>query len=154
LSLLAVVGGMSIGRVTVTPEGVVPGPELDPLAIEELVAGENTAERFTQLVRKYARAAISGAVPKFLAPEIATDRVEPLGKSTLRTSRHIIKGSDDNTPYLGFNQYYTMQVLERLSGRRASRCRNSSSLASAFRRETMPRWSSSCATRRWLSAAR
>jgi hypothetical protein len=36
------------------------------------------------------------------------DGPEPLGKSTLRTSRHIIKGSDNNTPYLGFNEYYAM----------------------------------------------
>jgi serine/threonine-protein kinase HipA len=115
LSLLAVVGGMGIGRVTVTPEGAKPGAELDPLAIEELVAADNTAENFAQLVRKYARAAISGAVPKFLAPEIGADGPEPLGKSTLRTSRHIIKGSDSNTPYLGFNEYYAMQVLERLN---------------------------------------
>ena len=115
LSLLAVVGGMGIGRVTVTPEGAKPGAELDPLAIEELVAADNTAEHFAQLVRKYARAAISGAVPKFLAPEIGPDGPEPLGKSTLRTSRHIIKGSDNNTPYLGFNEYYAMQVLERLN---------------------------------------
>jgi serine/threonine-protein kinase HipA len=115
LSLLAVVGGMGIGRVTVTPEGAQPGAELDPLEIEDLVAADNTAENFAQLVRKYARAAISGAVPKFLAPEIGTDGPEPLGKSTLRTSRHIIKGSDSNTPYLGFNEYYAMQVLERLN---------------------------------------
>jgi len=73
------------------------------------------AARDDEMVRKYARAAISGAVPKFLAPEIGADGPEPLGKSTLRTSRHIIKGSDNNTPYLGFNEYYAMQVLERLN---------------------------------------
>src|SRR5580704_6034554 len=78
LSLLAVVGGMGIGRVTVTPEGAKPGTELDPLVIEELVAADNTPEHFAQLVRKYARAAISGAVPKFLAPEIGADGPEPL----------------------------------------------------------------------------
>ena len=115
LSLLAVVGGMSIGRVTVTPEGAKPGAVLDPLAIEELMAADNTAEHFAHLVRKYARAAISGAVPKFLAPEIGGDGPESFGKSTLRASRHIIKGSDNNTPYLGFNEYYAMQVLERLN---------------------------------------
>lgn len=114
MSLLAVVGGLGIGRVTVTPEGAQPDPELHPLAIEELVVADNTAENFAQLVRKYARAAISGAVPKFLAPEFGAAGLAPLGKSTLRTSRHIIKGSDDNTPYLGFNEHYAMQVLARL----------------------------------------
>lgn len=87
---------MGIGRVTATPEGYEPGAELEPLAVEELVAADNTAENFAQLVRKYARAAISGAVPKFLAPEIDAGGPEPLGKSTLRTSRHIIKRSDNN----------------------------------------------------------
>jgi len=36
LSLLAVIGGAGIGRVTVTPEGAVPGEELQPLQIEQL----------------------------------------------------------------------------------------------------------------------
>ena len=37
-----------------------------------------------------------------------------LGKPTLRTAHHIVKGSDENTPYLGFNEFYSMRVLERL----------------------------------------
>ncbi len=115
LSLLAVVGGMGIGRVTVTPEGIEPGAELDPLAIEELIGGDNSTEHFAALVRKYARAAISGVVPKFLAPKNpSADAAGLRGKSTVRTSRHIIKGSDDSTPFLGFNEHYAMQVLARL----------------------------------------
>jgi serine/threonine-protein kinase HipA len=115
LSLLAVVGGMGIGRVTVTPEGVPPGTDLEPLHVEELLKGNNTAGHFAVLVRRYARAAISGAVPKFIAPEATGgDQAAPLGKPTLRTSRHIIKGSDDSTPYLGFNEFYSLRVLERL----------------------------------------
>jgi len=112
LSLLAVIGGMGIGRVTVTPEGGAPGTELAPLQVEDLLTGQNTTEYFATLVRKYARAAISGAVPKFIAPEISgsTSNAQ-LGKSTIRTSRHIIKGSDDNTAFLGFNEFYTMRVL-------------------------------------------
>lgn len=51
-------------------------------------------------------------VPKFIAPEEgATELTHALGKPTLRTSRHIIKGSNDSTPYLGFNEFYTMRVL-------------------------------------------
>lgn len=53
-------------------------------------------------------------MPKFIAPEANKAGDLPIGKPTLRTSRHIIKGSDDATPYLGFNEFYTMQVLERL----------------------------------------
>ncbi|MDR1463315.1 MAG: type II toxin-antitoxin system HipA family toxin [Azoarcus sp.] len=115
LSLLAVVGGAGIGRVTVTPEGGKPGVEMEPMQIESLLTAENTAEHFALLVRRYARASVSGMVPKFIAPEDApNEELGPLGKSTLRTSRHIIKGSDDSTPYLGFNEFYSMRVLERL----------------------------------------
>jgi len=126
LSLLAVVGGLGIGRVTVTPEGVAPGSNLDPLQIESLITGENTADYFATLVRKYARAAISGAVPKFLPPERNTgDAGSSIGKSTIRTSRHIIKGSDEKTPYLGFNEFYSMRVLERLQVAEVARTRMS-----------------------------
>jgi serine/threonine-protein kinase HipA len=116
LSLLAVVGGTGIGRVTVTPEGGKPGGEIEPLQIESLLTAENTAEHFALLVRRYARSSISGVVPKFIAPEETPDEVlGALGKPTLRTSRHIVKGSDDSTPYLGFNEFYSMRVLERLN---------------------------------------
>jgi len=126
LSLLAVIGGMGIGRVTVTPEGVAPGTELAPLQVEDLLTGQNSTDYFASLVRKYARAAISGAVPKFIAPEISGSASHaPLGKSTLRTSRHIIKGSDDNTPFLGFNEFYTMRVLERLHVAKVAKTRMS-----------------------------
>lgn len=115
LSLLAVVGGMGIGRVTVTPEGGKPGADLEPLQVEPLLKADNTAEHFSALVRRYARAAISGMVPKFIAPAASVPQANPLGKPTLRTSRHIIKGADENTPYLGFNEFYSMRVLERLN---------------------------------------
>jgi serine/threonine-protein kinase HipA len=119
LSLLAVVGAMGIGRVTITPEGVEPGTELQPLDVQDILHGDNTAEHFAVLVREYARAAISGAVPKFIAPQAQTTASRstpmPLGKPTIRTSRHIVKGSDDNTPFLGFNEFYSMRVLEHVS---------------------------------------
>lgn len=116
LSLLAAVGGTGIGRVTVTPEGGKPGVELEPLQIDKLLTADNTTEHFASLVRRYARASISGVVPKFLAPEEATDEaLGTPGKPTLRTSRHIIKGSDDSRPYLGFNEFYSMRVLTRLN---------------------------------------
>jgi serine/threonine-protein kinase HipA len=116
LSLLGVVGGMGVGRVTVTPEGGLPVADMNPLQVEELLKTDNTTEHFAALVRRYARVSISGVVPKFIAPEEASpDASHPLGKPTLRTSRHIIKGSDDNTPFLGFNEFYSMRVLERLN---------------------------------------
>ncbi|MDR6448162.1 serine/threonine-protein kinase HipA [Paraburkholderia terricola] len=119
LSLLAVVGAMGIGRVTVTPEGMPPGTDLQALDVRDILHGDNTAEHFAALVRDYARAAISGAVPKFIAPQAqapgtSTPMPVTLGKPTIRTSRHIVKGSDDNTPFLGFNEFHSMRVLERL----------------------------------------
>lgn len=126
LSLLAVVGGMGIGRVTVTPEGAPTGSEIEPLQIESLLKAENTAAHFASLVRRYARASISGMVPKFIAPGNRTNELpQALGKPTLRTSRHIIKGSDDSTPYLGFNEFYTMRVLEQLNVAPVARTRMS-----------------------------
>lgn len=116
LSLLAVVGGSGIGRVTVTPEGANPEQDLAPLDIAQLLQGENSTKHFAELVRRYARASISGMVPKFLAPDPTKDTQSgPMGKPTLRTRRHIVKGSDESTPYLGFNEFYSMRVLERLS---------------------------------------
>jgi len=115
LSLLAVVGAMGIGRVTVTPEGGLPVGDMKPLQIESLLKTENTTAHFASLVRQYARASISGMVPKFIAPEEVDEPAHAVGKPTLRTSRHIIKGSDDSTPYLGFNEFYSMRVLERLN---------------------------------------
>jgi serine/threonine-protein kinase HipA len=126
ISLLAIVGGMGIGRVTVTPEGVLPGPELQPLHLGALLTGTKTSKYFADLVRTYARAAISGAVPKFIAPESTIiDPEFPLGKSTIRTSRHIVKGSDENTPFLGFNEFYSMRVLERIEGVRVAKTKMS-----------------------------
>ena len=113
LSLLAVIGGAGIGRVTVTPQGVAPGISLRSLDITGLLTTETSVEGFASLVRNYARAAISGAVPKFLGPDQTND-VAALGKSTLRTSAFIVKGSDDKTPFLGFNEFYSMRVLEQL----------------------------------------
>jgi len=126
LSLLAVVGGLSIGRVTVTPEGGNPGEGIKPLDIECLLTAENSVENFSKLVRTYARAAISGAVPKFLALEEVRGSTEPVSKSSFRTSRHIVKGSDESAPYLGFNEHYSMHVLERLKVTPVAKTRMSS----------------------------
>lgn len=122
LSLLALVGRAGIGRVAVTPEGVGPGQEAEPIDFASLMHGQTTTAQFTDLVRRYARAAISGVVPKFIAPEPADAPNEAAGpagasfsgKSTFRGSRHIIKGSGDRFPFLAFNEHYAMQVLARL----------------------------------------
>ncbi|GGK02678.1 type II toxin-antitoxin system HipA family toxin [Pseudomonas matsuisoli] len=124
LSLLALVGGSGIGRVAITPEGIRPGIDIEPLEINHLLKAENTSQKFAALVRQYARVAVSGVVPKFIATDTKQPQ-SPLGKPTLRTNRHIIKGSDDATPYLGFNEFYTMRVLARLNVVPVAECRMS-----------------------------
>jgi serine/threonine-protein kinase HipA len=109
----------------VTPQGVAPGQSPRPLDIEALLTAETSVESFASLVRTYARAAISGAVPKFLGPD-QTNAVTVLGKSTLRTDRYIVKGSDDKTPFLGFNEFYSLRVLERLKVAPVAKARMSS----------------------------
>lgn len=68
LSLLGVVGGTGIGRVSVTPEGVPPGVDMAPLEISLLLKAENTTDRFAALVRQYARVAVSGSCQSSLPP--------------------------------------------------------------------------------------
>lgn len=115
LSLLAVVGASGIGRVAVTPEGAQTAEIPEPLSVATLLQSDNSIEHFSGLVRRYARSAISGMVPKFMAPEVATDsRASLHGRPTFRTGRHIIKGSDQHTPFLGFNEHFSMKVLARL----------------------------------------
>lgn len=124
LSVLAVVGSASIGRVTVTLRGQAATTPLDEFDVAGVLHGDNTQAHFAELVRNYARAAISGAVPKFLAPEALVDAeteamvqtaAAGLGKTSMRTGRYIVKGSDDRTPCLGFNEYYSMRLIERVS---------------------------------------
>ncbi len=124
LSLLGLVGGAGIGRVAVTPQGVAPGIDLEPLEVSHLLKAENTAEHFATLVRRYARVAVSGVVPKFIADNTPAP-ASALGKPTLRTDFHLIKGSDAQTPFLGFNGFYTLRVLERLNVVPVASCRMS-----------------------------
>jgi serine/threonine-protein kinase HipA len=123
LSLLAVVGGAAIGRVTLTLQGQPAGARLEEFDVRQVLHGDNTQEHFAKLAREHSRAAISGVVPKFLAPElraavgrdVAARAAElPLGATSLRTGRYIVKGSDNNTPYLGFNEFYSMRLIERI----------------------------------------
>ena len=69
LSVLAVVGSAAIGRVTLTLQGQPAGTPLDEFDVGRALHGDNTQAHFADLVRRYARAAISGAVPKFLVPQ-------------------------------------------------------------------------------------
>jgi serine/threonine-protein kinase HipA len=113
LSLLAVVGRNGIGRVTVTPPHMRESAVDEPLDLKALLHEDFSPNYFDELVRRYARSAVSGVVPKFLSAE-PPDEAPPRGRTTLRTSRYIVKGSS-NLPYLAFNEHHTMRVLARLN---------------------------------------
>src|SRR6185312_800240 len=113
LSLLAVVGRNGIGRVTVTPpQGENHAPE-EPLDLKALLHEDFSPAYFDDLVRRYARSAVSGVVPKFLSPETSGEPPEP-DRATLRTARYLVKGSS-TLPYMAFNEHHTMRVLARLN---------------------------------------
>ena len=113
LSLLAVVGRNGIGRVTVTPPQIQNGASEEPLDLKALLHEDFSHKYFDDLVRRYARSAVSGVIPKFLSPE-ATEEPLEAGRATLRTARYVVKGSS-NLPYLAFNEHHTMRVLARLN---------------------------------------
>jgi serine/threonine-protein kinase HipA len=113
LSLLAVVGRNGIGRVSVTPPQMQDRVPEEPLDLKALLHEDFSPRYFDDLVRQYARSAVSGVVPKFLSPE-ATEEPRKADRATLRTARYLVKGSS-NLPYLAFNEHHTMRVLARLN---------------------------------------
>ena len=113
LSLLAVVGRNGIGRVTAIPPQRRDATPEEPLDLKVLLHEDFNPKHFDDLVRRYARSAVSGVVPKFLSPE-APEEPPETGRATLRTARYLVKGSS-NLPYLAFNEHHTMRVLARLN---------------------------------------
>jgi serine/threonine-protein kinase HipA len=113
LSLLAVVGRNGIGRVTVTPPQMQDRAPDEPLDLKTLLHEDFSPKYFDDLVRRYARSAVSGVVPKFLSPEAPEEPLEA-GRAILRTARYLVKGSS-KLPYLAFNEHHTMRVLARLN---------------------------------------
>ena len=113
LSLLAVVGRNGIGRVTVTPPRMQDHAPEESLDLKALLHEDFSPKYFDDLVRRYARSAVSGVVPKFLSPEVPEEPLQA-ARATLRTARYLVKGSS-NLPYLAFNEHHTMRVLARLN---------------------------------------
>lgn len=107
MSLLALVGGTGIGRVTVMPAGKTDAHPVTALDLAGVLHGDNSEVVFGQMVREYALSAVSGVYPKFLSPNM------PAEKTTLRIGRHLVKGSGSKTPFLGLNEHYTLEVLRR-----------------------------------------
>ncbi|MFZ5560743.1 MAG: type II toxin-antitoxin system HipA family toxin [Pseudomonadota bacterium] len=115
-SLLALVGGSGIGRVTVVPEGKTDHSPVSAFDLAGVLHGDNTAAAFEALVRRHALQAVSGVFPKFLEPGTgaldwpADARAE---KTTLQSGQHLIKGCGARTPFLALNEHYTLEVLRR-----------------------------------------
>lgn len=111
-SLLALVGGSGIGRVTVVPGGKADTGHVTAFDVRSVLHGDNSEAAFEALVREHALNAVSGVFPKFLEPN-ASIPAEPLGKTTLRSGTHLIKGSGARTPFLALNEHYSLEVLRR-----------------------------------------
>ena len=113
MALLSVVGRNMIGRVQVAPLGANLQEPISPLAVAELLTGDNSEAAFSALVRKYATSGVSGVVPKFLDAQNAP-KFSQYNKATLFTRRHIIKGSSKNLPYAALNEFFGMQVAAKV----------------------------------------
>jgi serine/threonine-protein kinase HipA len=85
----------------------------EPLDLKALLHEDFSPNYFDGLVRRYARSAVSGVVPKFLSPE-APEAPREAARATLRTARYLVKGSS-NLPYLAFNEHHTLRVLAQLN---------------------------------------
>lgn len=72
--------------VTVIPPRMQDHTPEEPLDLKALMHEDFSPKYFDDLVRRYARSAVSGVVPKFLSPEIPEEPLEP-GRTTLRTAR-------------------------------------------------------------------
>jgi serine/threonine-protein kinase HipA len=113
LSLLAVVGRNGIGRVTVIPPQMQDRAAEESLDLNALLHEDFSPEYFDDLVRRYARSAVSGVMPKFLAPETDAESSRA-ARATLSTARYLVKGSSKHA-YLAFNEHHTMRILARLN---------------------------------------
>jgi serine/threonine-protein kinase HipA len=112
MALLSVIGKNMIGRVQVAPEGAGLEESVRPVDVEALLQGDNSEERFADLVRQHASSGVSGIVPKFL------DEAEECGrghhKATIHSHRHVIKGSSRQLPFVSLNEHLCMEIARRV----------------------------------------
>jgi serine/threonine-protein kinase HipA len=122
IALLSVIGRNMVGRAQVAAAGAVLDEPAKPIAVAELLQGDNSEEAFAELVRQHSTSGVSGVLPKFLdvekeaEPDAAVSAKEfgPHKKATLLTRRHIIKGSSGKLPFAALNEYLCMQVLAKV----------------------------------------
>lgn len=113
LNLLTVIGRNMVGRLKVAPPDAPLDEEVQPLDVQELLQGDNSAEAFTALVYEYATSGVSGVVPKFLDTEKPA-RFSQHRKTTICTHRHIVKGSSAELPYVALNEHLCMEVTRKV----------------------------------------
>ena len=109
LSLLAVVGRNTIGRVQVVPEGAALTRPPTPMDVRELLQGDHSEEAFLSLVREYAESGVSGVYPKFLSPPDDPHAA----RVTIPTQRYIVKSSSARMPFVALVEHLSMEVARR-----------------------------------------
>jgi len=112
MALLSVIGKNMIGRVQVAPEGAALDESVQAVDVEALLQGDNSEERFADLVRMHASSGVSGVVPKFL--DASEERIQGHGKATICSHRHVIKGSSRQLPFVSLNEHLCMEVARRV----------------------------------------
>ena len=108
LDLLAVVGRNMVGRVQLAA-GDTPDHAAARLELDSLLHANVSAELFMELIRQYATSGVSGVVPKFLTPETRA----LFRKGSVKTERHIVKGSSEKMPFVALNEHLCMEVARR-----------------------------------------
>lgn len=109
LSLLAVVGRNTIGRVQVVPEGAALARPPTPMDVRDLLQGDHSEEAFLSLVREYAESGVSGVYPKFLSPPDD----QHSARVTIPTQRYIVKSSSARMPFVALVEHLSMEVARR-----------------------------------------
>lgn len=113
IKLLSVVGRNMIGRVKVAPMGAELDEAPNPVDVRELLTGDHSEDRFLELVREHATSGISGIQPKFLDEQPGA--LEVFAKGSLRTRKHIVKGSSAKLPFLALNEHLCMKVAAKVA---------------------------------------
>ena len=113
IKLLSVIGRNMIGRIKVASVGAALNDLPNPVDVQELLSGDHSESRFLELVRKHATSGISGIQPKFLDEQLGDPEV--YAKGSLRTRKHIVKGSSERFPFLALNEHLCMRVAAKVT---------------------------------------
>lgn len=113
MSLLALVGSDTIGRVQIVPEGWgLDWREKMTVDIDHGIP-DDSARFFDDALKRYSAQGVSGVQPKLLASD---ERV------TMRTNGWIIKRDGADTPWLSMNEYLSMRAAK-ASGMEVADCK-------------------------------